>query len=118
MYNYHSGEQFGCESTITKVMIDKHLKTHIWISDEPREIKIEGESIFHHHCRQCGRDFAREASQADWRAVYIGPFSVKFLDDSATQQWVSEPCPGSPSPIAPMPMPSKKRSTRKSSSNA
>jgi len=75
-------------------MVDNLLKTHQWTSDEPREIKIEGKLIFHHHCRKCGRDFAREASQADWKAVYIGTFSVKFLDDSVGQQWVSDPCPG------------------------
>jgi hypothetical protein len=88
-------------------MVDNLLKTHQWTSDEPREIKIEGKLIFHHHCRKCGRDFAREASQADWKAIYIGTFSVKFLDDSVGQQWVSEPCPGTPPPMATMP--SKKR---------
>jgi hypothetical protein len=96
-------------------MTDKHLKTHLWTDNEPREIKIEGKLIFHHHCRQCGRDFAREASQMDWKAVYIGTFSLKFLDNSVSQQWVAEPCPGTPSPMAAMP--SKKRSIKKSSSN-
>jgi hypothetical protein len=88
-------------------MVDNPLKTHIWTSNEPREIKIDGKSISHHHCRKCGRDFAREASQADWKAVCIGAFSVKFLHNSVGQQWISEPCPGTPSPMAPMP--SKKR---------
>jgi hypothetical protein len=74
-------------------MIDDPLKTHDWSNNEPREIKIEGKSIFHHHCRKCTRDFARESSQTDWKAVYIGPFTVKFLDDSVSQQWLSEPCP-------------------------
>jgi len=90
--------------------MDPH-KTHIWTDSLPREIKIEGTSIFHHHCRKCGRDFAREASQADWRAVYIGAFSVKFLEDSVGQQWVSEPCPGTaPTPMATLP--SKKRAVQ------
>ena len=84
-------------------MIDNPLKTHVWTSNEPREIKIEGKSIFHHHCRKCGRDFARELGQAAWKAVYIGPFSAKFLDDSAGQQWVSEPCPETLPPMATMP---------------
>jgi hypothetical protein len=86
-----------------------HLITHDWSNIEPREIKIEGKSIFHHHCRKCGRDFARESSQADWKAVYIGPFAVKFLDDSVSQQWVSEPCPGTPPPMVVVATPWKKR---------
>src|ERR1700719_423646 len=66
-------------------MVDNPLKTHIWTSNEPREIKIDGKSISHHHCRKCGRDFAREASQADWKAVCIGAFSVSFC----TIRWAS-----------------------------
>jgi hypothetical protein len=92
---------------IAKVMIDNPLKPHIWRSAEPRKIEIEGKLIFHHHCQKCGRDFAREASQADWKPIYIGTFSVKFLDDSVGQQWVSEPCPETPSPM--VARPSKKR---------
>jgi len=91
-------------------MSDNHLKTHVWTSDEPREIRIQGKVIFHHHCRKCGRDFSREASQADWKAVHIGTFSVKFLDDSVGQQWVSEPCPGTPPPLVSMPW--KKRTVQ------
>jgi hypothetical protein len=76
-------------------VIDQQLKTHLWTGYEPREIKIAGKSIFHQRCRQCGRDFAREANQTDWKAVYVGVFALKFLEDLVTQQWVSDPCPGS-----------------------
>jgi hypothetical protein len=79
-------------------VIDQQLKTHLWTGCEPREIKIDGKSIFHHCCRQCGRDFARESGQADWKAAYIGVFSLKFLEDSVTHRWVSEPCPGRAEP--------------------
>jgi hypothetical protein len=84
------------------MMAEESLKTHIWAADEPREIHIEGRSIFHHRCRRCGRDFARESSTLGRKAVYIGAFSVKFLGDSVNQKWLSDPCPGSltPSPDA------------------
>jgi hypothetical protein len=93
-------------------MIDDPFKTHDWSNNEPREIKIEGKSIFHHHCRKCTRDFARESSQTDWKAVYIGPFTVKFLDNSVSQQWLSQPCPGTPAPTV-VATPWKKRAVQR-----
>ena len=79
-------------------MLNSDLRTHLWTGFEPRKITIEGKSILHQHCRECGRDFARESNRSDWKAVYIGAFSLKFLEDSVTQQWISEPCRGSSEP--------------------
>lgn len=86
-------------------MNNESLETHLLNGGQLRAIKTEGRSLILHHCARCGRDFAQEPGKSNWRAIRVGAFRVDFLADDLSQQWVSEPCPGSPSPtsIAPMP---------------
>jgi hypothetical protein len=75
-------------------MEDGTIETHLSGHSSIYEVKIEGNVLFLYHCPLCGRDFARGADEAVWRAARIGTFRVDFLPD---EQWVSEPCPGIPS---------------------
>jgi hypothetical protein len=70
------------------------IGTHLSVRNPAHVVEIEGKSLLLFYCPLCGREFARDDEQADWRAAYVGPFRVTFLAESVSQQWLSEPCPG------------------------
>jgi hypothetical protein len=82
-------------------MDDRGLKTHLWVGNHSRQIEIDGKLIVLYRCPRCGRNFAREPDQPDWKSALVGPFRIELLPDSVTQQWLSEPCPGPP-PASPL----------------
>jgi hypothetical protein len=75
------------------------IDTHSYPDNSSYLIEVEGRKLLLFHCVSCGREFAREPNQLEWRAAHVRPFPVKFLPDS-NEQWVAEPCPGIPDTIA------------------
>jgi len=77
-------------------MARNHLSTtHLW---SEQRVSIKGRPFLHRRCQICERDFARALVEEEWQAVHVGVLSLDFLDDEATQRWVSEDCPGRPLP--------------------
>jgi hypothetical protein len=74
-------------------MEDPVIDTHPLVRNRAYEAKVDGKRLNLYHCPQCGRDFAKEADDNEWRAARISAFRVDFLHD---EQWASEPCPGKP----------------------
>jgi hypothetical protein len=72
-------------------MKDRVIETHLSVRSRAYEAKVDGKTLILYHCPQCGRDFAREENEVEWRAAHIGAFKVDFLQD---EQWAAEPCPG------------------------
>ena len=73
-------------------MARNHLSTtHLW---SEQRVSIKGRPFLHRRCQICERDFARALVEEEWQAVHVGVLSLDFLDDEATQRWVSEDCPG------------------------
>jgi hypothetical protein len=71
------------------------VSTHVSPDNSAHLIKVDGITLLLFHCVLCGREFAREPDQSEWRAAHVGPFRVKFMPDAVNERWVSEPCPGS-----------------------
>ena len=76
------------------------LETHLWVRNHSREIRIAGEPIILYRCSICSRDFARLPGRSNWKAIPVSTFSIMFLADVITQQWLNEPCPLSRAPPA------------------
>jgi hypothetical protein len=70
------------------------LEDHLWAGSEPHEVMLNSKPFILYRCSRCGREFAREPGQSNWKAVYVGALRVDFLDDELSRRWVSEPCPG------------------------
>jgi hypothetical protein len=77
-------------------MENQGLETHQWVGNHSREIEIQGQSLVLYRCPVCKRDFAHEAGTSTWRAVVVSTFKVEYLPNSVSQEWVSQPCPGTP----------------------
>ena len=74
------------------------LETHLWLGNHSREIRIAGEPIILYRCPICSRDFARLPGRSNWKAIPVSTFSIMFLADAITQEWLKEPCPRSTAP--------------------
>jgi hypothetical protein len=70
------------------------VQTHVWADDTAHQITQDGESIFHHRCIRCGRDFVEPTDGRGWQAAYVGVLRIELLADSVTERWVGEECPG------------------------
>ena len=81
-------------------MEDDGLETHLWVGNHSREIRIAGEPIILYRCPICSRDFARLPGRSNWKAIPVSTFSIMFLADAITQEWLKEPCPRSTPPSA------------------
>jgi hypothetical protein len=75
------------------------LRTHSH-PDSSHLVEVAGKKLVLFHCKSCGREFARDPADSEWRAAYVGPFNVTLLAEAISQQWVSEPCPGVPDTLA------------------
>ena len=63
------------------------LQTHVWAGDVPHQITQDGESIFHHRCIRCGRDFVEPTDGTGWQAAHVGVLRIELLADSVTERW-------------------------------
>ena len=71
------------------------LHTHVWSDGtKPHQIKQDGQTIFHHRCLRCGRDFAQGFGVPDWQGAYVGAVRIELLTEKVSDRWRREECPG------------------------
>jgi hypothetical protein len=70
--------------------------SHLWSDSDsdPHQIDQDNQTIIHRRCLKCGRDFARDITQTEWLAAYVGAFRIEFLADDVTELWLTEECSG------------------------
>jgi hypothetical protein len=67
---------------------------HQWQA-QPRQHRIGAcTSVLHRHCVRCGRDFLTDLTSRRSRAAFGGAASFYQLDDTVTERWLREFCPG------------------------
>jgi hypothetical protein len=70
-------------------------KGHKWPDANSRRLQVgAGTPVLHQQCVQCGRDFLIDETSHRARAVSISAVSFHQLDDSVTDRWLTQSCPG------------------------
>ena len=73
---------------------DETWSSHEWLGN-PRRLATESDdTVLHHHCVRCGRDFLTHTSSNSTHAVFVSAVSFDQLSDEVTKRWLSELCPG------------------------
>jgi hypothetical protein len=76
-------------------VVVRGLTDHRWLERSEPHFKIEsGEAVLHHQCVRCGRDIVTVVSTGTRHAVHVCALVFNRLDDTVTERWLSESCPG------------------------
>jgi hypothetical protein len=68
---------------------------HQWHETNPRRLRVgAGTPVLHRHRVRCGRDFLTDLTSRRSRAVYVSAISFYQLDETVTERWLKEVCPG------------------------
>ena len=68
---------------------------HKWCDANPRRFRVgAGTPVLHRQCVQCGRDFLMDLTARRSHAVSIAAVSFHQLEDSVTDRWLTQSCPG------------------------
>lgn len=73
---------------------------HEWHEANPRQLRIRaGTIVLHRHCVRCGRDFLTDVTSRRSLAVFVSAVSFYQLENTVTDRWMREACPGTHSLI-------------------
>ena len=72
------------------------LHSHLWSDGAAaHQVQQDGQTILHHRCIRCGRDFAQGLDQTyGWQAAHVGLLRIELLARCVSERWLGEPCPG------------------------
>ena len=73
---------------------DKTWNSHEWLSKPRRLATGPDDTVLHHHCVRCGRDFLTYTASNSTYAVFVSAISFDQLSDEVTKRWLGELCPG------------------------
>jgi hypothetical protein len=73
---------------------DETWSSHEWLRKPRRVTTRPGDTVLHHHCIRCGRDFLTYPSSNNSYAVFVSAISFDQLEDEVTKRWLGEACPG------------------------
>jgi hypothetical protein len=73
---------------------NKTWSTHQWVGKPRRFETGSGDTVLHHLCVKCGRNFLTYTSSNSTDAVFVSGLNFGQLSDTVTKRWLSEPCPG------------------------
>ncbi len=74
--------------------------SHSWSSARGRRVEVEPDnSLVHHHCSRCLRDFLQDLQSGERYAVHVSALTFRRFPDPIAKQWIGELCPGTPLPF-------------------